>query len=128
MPVRLARLTVLAVLGGLVSLPAAALAAPFAPATPISGLGDQPALAQVNGAALTAGGASVLVGTADNGGNRRAFAAFGSASAPPAAAHWFGPTSGAHDLAQGGEDAAYGQRALERLDLGAWALHSSWPK
>jgi hypothetical protein len=85
----------------LVAVPASASAAPFAPATPVAGFGDQPALAQVRGAALAPGGGSVLVGAADNAGHRRAVAAFGDAMSAPAAARGFGPTSGAFDLAFG---------------------------
>jgi hypothetical protein len=61
-------------------LPASATAAPFAPATPVAGFGNQPALAQVSGAALAASGASVVAGTADSAGNRRVVAAFGGAT------------------------------------------------
>ena len=39
-----------------------------------------------------------MLGTSDDAGNRRAFLAFGSASAPPATARGFGPPAGAHDL------------------------------
>jgi hypothetical protein len=87
-------------MAALLVLPAArASAAPFAPGTPVAGLGDQSALAQVSGAALAAGGASVVVGTSDNRGNRRPFAAFGAGGAPPASARGFGPPAGAFDLA-----------------------------
>ena len=79
----------------------AAAAAPFAPATPVSGFGNQPALAQIAGAATNASGASAIFGSADTSGNRRAVAAFGPATAPPSAARGFGPSSGAFDLALG---------------------------
>jgi hypothetical protein len=81
----------------LLALPASASAATFGPATPITGFGDQPALAQVAGAALAPSGESLVVGTADNAGRRRAVAAFGV----PAAARGFGPASGAFDVAFG---------------------------
>ena len=64
------------VMASLLLLPASATAVPFAPATPVAGFGDEPALAQVGGAALAANGASVVAGTADSAGNRRAVAAF----------------------------------------------------
>ncbi len=86
-------------LAALLLVPAVASAASFAPATPVAGLGDQAALARVSGAALSAGGASVVVGTSDFGSGRLPFAAFGTASAPPAAVRGFGPPAGAHDLA-----------------------------
>ena len=89
------------VMASLLVLPASASAAPFAPATAVAGFGDQPALAQVGGAALAANGASVVAGTADSAGNRRAVAAFGDAASGPAAARAFGPPSGAYDLALG---------------------------
>jgi hypothetical protein len=79
----------------------AAAAAPFAPATPVAGFGNQPALAQIAGAAIDANGTSVIFGSADTSDNRRAVAAFGSATAPPSAARGFGPSSGAFDLALG---------------------------
>ena len=85
----------------LLAVPTSASAASFMPATPIAGFGDQPGLAQITGAALAPGGRSVVVGTADNAGNRRAVAAFGDALSAPAAARGFGPTSGAFDLAFG---------------------------
>jgi hypothetical protein len=75
-----------------------ASAAPFAPATPIAGFGDQPALGQISGAALAADGSSVIVGSSDTAGNRRAVAAFGDAMSAPGAARGFGPPSGAYDL------------------------------
>jgi hypothetical protein len=78
-----------------------AAAAPFAPATPVSGFGNQPALAQIAGAAIDASGASVIFGSADNTENRQAVAAFGPATATPSAARGFGPSSGAFDLALG---------------------------
>jgi hypothetical protein len=89
------------VMASLLVLPASATAAPFAPATPVAGFGNQPALAQVGGAALAASGASVVAGTADSAGNRRAVAAFGDTTSAPAAARGFGPPSGAYDLALG---------------------------
>jgi hypothetical protein len=89
------------VMASLLVLPASATAAPFAPATPVAGFGNQPALAQVSGAALAASGASVVAGTADSAGNRRVVAAFGGATSAPAAARGFGPPSGAYDLALG---------------------------
>jgi hypothetical protein len=88
-------------IAALLAVPASASAAPFAPATPVAGFGDQPALAQITGANLAPGGGSVIVGTADNAGHRRAVAAFGDAMSAPAAARGFGPTSGAFDLAFG---------------------------
>ena len=91
----------LSVVASLLVLPASATAAPFAPATPVAGFGTQPTLAQVGGAALAANGASVVAGTADSAGNRRAVAAFGDATSAPAAARGFGPPSGAYDLALG---------------------------
>jgi hypothetical protein len=89
------------VMASLLALPASATAAPFAPATSVAGFGNQPALAQVGGAALAASGASVVAGTADSAGNRRAVAAFGGPTSAPAAARGFGPPSGAYDLALG---------------------------
>jgi hypothetical protein len=86
--------TVLLALAAALSLPAAASAAPFAPATTLGGFGSRPALAEINGAALSASDASVVAGTSDNGTDRRAVAAFGSAIS----ARGFGPTSGAFDL------------------------------
>jgi hypothetical protein len=80
-------------------LAAPAVAAPFAPATPVAGIGDQPALALVNGASLATGGGSVIAGTWDRANTRRAFAAFGDAGSAPTQARGFGPTSGAFDLA-----------------------------
>jgi hypothetical protein len=80
-------------------LAAPAVAAPFAPATPVAGIGDQPALALVNGASLATGGESVIAGTWDRANTRRAFAAFGDAGSAPTQARGFGPTSGAFDLA-----------------------------
>ena len=94
----------LARLSGLVVLllaPASALAAPFGPATPITGFGNQPALAQIAGAAIDANGASAIFGGADFSNNRRAVAAFGPATGPPSTARGFGPSSGAFDLALG---------------------------
>lgn len=76
----------------LLAVPASASAAPFAPATPVAGFGEEPALAQIGGVALASGGGSVIVGTADNGGQRRAVAALGDAMSAPAAARGFGPT------------------------------------
>lgn len=87
------------VLAAALLLPAVASGATFAPATPISGVGDEAALAHVGGAALTAAGASAVVGISDFGGRRAPFAAFGTASAPPSAASGGGPPAGAHDLA-----------------------------
>jgi len=55
------------VLAALLLVPAVAAGATFAPATPISGVGDEPALAQVSGAALTAAGASAAAGSAELG-------------------------------------------------------------
>src|SRR5262245_17594054 len=81
-------------------LAAPAAAAPFAPATPVAGLGNQPALAEISGAALAANGSSAIVATSDNAGARRAAAAFGDAALPPALAHGFG-RAGAFDLALG---------------------------
>jgi hypothetical protein len=89
------------VMASLLALPASTSAAPFAPATPVAGFGNQPALAQVGGAALAANGASVVAGTADSAGNRRVVAAFGGATSAPAAARGFGPASGAYDFALG---------------------------
>jgi hypothetical protein len=77
-----------------------AAAAPFGPATPIAGLGDQPALAEISGAAIAAGGASAIAASSDNGGARRAAVAFGPAGSPPGLAHGFGP-AGAFDVALG---------------------------
>jgi hypothetical protein len=88
-------------MASLLLLPASASAAPFAPATPVAGFGNQPALAQVSGATLAANGAAVVAGTADSAGNRRVVAAFGGATSAPAAARGFGPPSGAFDLALG---------------------------
>ena len=88
-----------ALIASLLALPASASAAPFAPAMPVTGFGDQPALAQIAGASVAPGGASAIVGTADNAGHRRAVAAFGDAMSAPAAARGFGPTSGAFDVA-----------------------------
>jgi len=88
-----------ALAAGLLLPAAGASAAPFSPATPVAGLGDQPALAQVTGAAVAPGGASVVAGTSDNAGNRRPFIAFGSGGAPPATARGFGPAAGAFDVA-----------------------------
>jgi hypothetical protein len=90
-----------ALVASLMVCPAPAAAAPFAPATPVAGFGDQPALGQIDAAALTARGASVIIGSSDTAGNRRAVAAFGDASSPPAAARGFGQSSGAYDLAFG---------------------------
>jgi hypothetical protein len=89
-----------AAVAALLVLPVAQAApGPFAPATPVAGLGNRSALAQMNGAALFPSGASALVGTSDNAGNRRAFAAFGAGGAPPVAARGFGPAGGAFDFA-----------------------------
>jgi hypothetical protein len=88
-----------ALIASLLALPASASAAPFAPAMPVTGFGDQPALAQIAGASVAPGGASAILGTADNAGHRRAVAAFGDAMSAPAAARGFGPTSGAFDVA-----------------------------
>jgi hypothetical protein len=91
----------LSLIMSLLALPTSASAAPFAPATPVLGFGDQPALGQISSAALAQGGASVIVGTSDSGGKRRAVAAFGGATSAPGAARGFGPTSGAFDVAVG---------------------------
>ena len=85
---------VLFALAAALALPPAASAQPFAPATTLSGFGSQPALAEIDGAALSASGASVVAGTSESGGNRRAVAALGNATA----ARGFGPTSGAFDV------------------------------
>jgi hypothetical protein len=92
MPARPA--TVLLAVAAVLWLPGAASAASFAPATTLGGFGNQPALAQINGAALSASDASVVAGTSATGGNRRAVAALGHATS----ARGFGPTSGAFDL------------------------------
>jgi hypothetical protein len=76
-----------------------AAAASFSAPTPIAGFGDQPGLAQISGAALSADGSSVIAGSSDNMGRRRAVAAFGDAMSAPGAARAFGPVSGAYDLA-----------------------------
>jgi hypothetical protein len=100
LPRRVRRLTPPAALtASLLALAAPAGAQSFRPATPVAGLGAQPALAQVTGAALARDGGSVIAGTADDAGRRRAFAAFGDAAAPPATARGFGPPAGAFDLA-----------------------------
>ena len=88
----------------------AADAAPFGPPTAVSGFGDQPALAQVSGAALAPNGASAIVGSSDSARGRRAVMAFGSATSPPAAARGFGPPAGAFDLAMASD--AQGDVAL----------------
>jgi hypothetical protein len=90
------RWAVLIALGLIPAAPAAA--APFSAATPVAGFGDQPASAQISGAALGATGASAIAGTSDMAGRRRAVAAFADATSAPAAAHAFGPVSGAYDL------------------------------
>lgn len=87
------------VLAAVLLVPAVASGATFAPATLLSGVGDQAALAQMGGAALTPGDASVVAGISDFGGRRAPFVAFGTASAPPGAARGVGPSAGAHDLA-----------------------------
>jgi len=91
------RWALLIALGLIPAAPAAA--APFPAATAVAGFGDQPALAQVNGAALGPSGAAAIAGTSDTAGRRRAVAAFGDAPSAPTSAHAFGPASGAFDLA-----------------------------
>ena len=90
-----------ALVAGLMAPATLAVAAPFAPDTPVAGFGNQPALAQIAGAAMDADGAAAIFGSADTSGNRRAVAAFGPATAPPPAGRSFGPSSGAFDLALG---------------------------
>jgi hypothetical protein len=51
-------------IAALLAVPALASAASFMPSTPAAGFGDQPALAQITGAALAPGGSSVVAGSA----------------------------------------------------------------
>jgi hypothetical protein len=90
-----------ALVAWLMAAAAAAAASPFAPDTPVAGFGNQPALAQIAGAAIDSIGHSAIFGSSDDSGNRRAVAAFGPPTAPPSAARSFGPSSGAFDLALG---------------------------
>jgi hypothetical protein len=92
----------IAVAAGLVA-PSWAAGATFGSPTPVTGFGNQPALAQIQSAALSADGLSAIVGTSSNTNNRRAAAAFGTATAPPAAARSFG-SSGAYDEAFAAND------------------------
>jgi hypothetical protein len=76
---------------------ASAGAAPFV-ASPVTGFGDQPALAQVAGATLASDGSLAVAGSSDLTNRRRAILALGGASAI-GAARGFGPTAGAYDVA-----------------------------
>jgi hypothetical protein len=88
-----------AVIAAWLLLPAGAAAADsFGPAAPVAGFGDQPALAQVDGAQMARTGAAAIAGTADDGDHRRAAVAFGDASTM-AAARGVGPVYGAYDVA-----------------------------
>jgi hypothetical protein len=96
---RVSRLHWPALAASLLVVAAPAGAAPFAPATPVAGFGEQPALALIGGAALATDGASAIAGTAETANQRRVVAAFGAPGTVPSAARGFGPTSGVFDLA-----------------------------
>src|ERR1700754_2919451 len=89
-------------------LTGSAVAAPFGPPSPVSGIAD-PATAAFTGAATGADGTTILAGTRQVGNNSKAFAAVGLAGAAPARINGLGPAGLITTPPQvAGDDAGHG--------------------